>query len=98
MKKAVAKTCIAASLVLVAGCNVESGPRKLDIVMVMDRTIDTIVDYSAEVKASGQKTSNPAVMQGFFPRLHKALNSRPDPFTNGTLGLIVNNDASFDGL
>ena len=97
MKFGVAKLCIAASLMFLASCN-QSGERKLDINMVMDRTIDTIVDYSKEIETSGQKTNNPAVMQGFFARLHKELNSRPDPFTNGNLGLRVNDDASFAGF
>jgi|GEM_PF-1410701 len=97
MQRAAAKLCIAAGFMFLAGCN-QSGERKLDIIMVMDRTIDTIIDYTKEVKLSGAKADNPAVMQGFFPRLHAALNSRPDVFTNGTLGLRVNDDASFAGF
>jgi len=87
-----------AGLFFLAGCNQTNGPRKLDIVAVMDRTIETIVDYTQEIEASGQSTESPSVMQGFYARLHKALNSRPDPFTNGTLGIRVNDDASFEGF
>ena len=85
-------------MALLVGCNQQSGPRQLDIIKVMDKTIDTIVDYTAEMEATGQTADDPNVLQGLFHRLHKALNSRPDPFTNGTIGLRVNEDASFAGF
>ncbi|MEL7486375.1 MAG: hypothetical protein AAGJ87_04045, partial [Pseudomonadota bacterium] len=97
MKKLVIKGVALASALSMLGC-AETGPRQLDIIKVMDITIDTIVDYTREVEAAGGGANNPAVINGFVARLHKALNGRPDPFVNGTLGLRMNEDASFEGF
>ncbi len=87
----------ALSFSLLQGCQQQAQTRQLDINGVMDRTIEAIIDFTADMETSNPTISEAEALQSFTSYLHKALNKRPNVFT-GTLGLTSHADASFDGF